>query len=531
MKKPIVVIGLLGPSLDSGLHANRWEKWRPTVSLGQHPELIVKRLELLYQANYEKLAKVVIGDFTSVSPETEIRSHHIEMKNPWDLEEIYGMLHDWARRYPFQPDREDYLIHITTGTHIAQICMFLLTESHYFPAKLIQTSPPPGRKGLTPGGYEIIDLDLSRYDHIASRFKQEQSEGTSFLKSGIETRNARFNQLIERIESVVIRSQDPILLCGPTGAGKSQLAERIYDLKKLRHQVKGRFVAVNCATLRGESAMSALFGHVKGAFTGANTDRAGLLRSADEGVLFLDEIGELGADEQAMLLRAIEEKSFLPFGSDKEVKSDFQLIAGTNRNLSSRVAQGEFREDLLARINLWSFTLPGLADRRDDIEPNLKYELELFANRTGERVTFNREASERFIKFALSPQSPWRGNFRDLNAAVVRMATLAKGGRITVDVADEEIGRLKESWGAGQTDRSAELVLHYLPRKDAEALDLFDRLQLEGVLKVCRESKSLSDAGRQLFATSRLKRQSPNDADRLRKFLGRFGLSWEDLQK
>src|SRR2546422_139717 len=109
--------------------------------------------------------------------------------------------------------------------------------------------------------------------------------------------------------------------------------------------------------------MSALFGHVKGAFTGGVRDRPGLLLSANDGFLFLDEVGELGLDEQAMLLRALEEKRFLPLGSDKEVSSDFQLIAGTNRDLADAVQMGRFREDLLARINLWTFSLPGLVDR------------------------------------------------------------------------------------------------------------------------------------------------------------------------
>jgi len=149
--------------------------------------------------------------------------------------------------------------------------------------------------------------------------------GASFLKSGIETRNAAFNCLIERIEQVAIASRAPLLLMGPTGAGKSQLARRIYDLKKARSLVAGEFVEVNSAALRGDAAMSALFGHVKRAFTGAARDRPGLLRKADGGVLFLDEVGELGLDEQAMLLRALEEKVFLPVGSDREVESEFQL--------------------------------------------------------------------------------------------------------------------------------------------------------------------------------------------------------------
>src|SRR5437764_41118 len=119
---------------------------------------------------------------------------------------------------------------------------------------------------------------------------------------------------------------------GPTEAGQPLVARRIYELKKVRHAVKGELVDVNFAALRGDGAMSALFGHTQGAFTGALKDRPGLLRTADAGVLLLDEIGELGADEQAMLLRALEEKTFLPMGSDKESSSDFQLIAGTNRD-------------------------------------------------------------------------------------------------------------------------------------------------------------------------------------------------------
>ncbi|XXS97421.1 RNA repair transcriptional activator RtcR family protein [Sorangium sp. So ce363] len=341
-------------------------------------------------------------------------------------------------------------IHITTGTHVAQICLFLLTESRYFPGRLIQTSPPKrDRAELAAGSFTIIDLDLSKYDRIASRFQKEQREGVSFLKSGIETRNAAYNKLIERIEHVAIASRAPILLMGPTGAGKSQLARKIYDLKKGRRQVGGDFVDLNCATIRGDGAMSALFGHTKGSFTGALQDRPGLLRKAHEGVLFLDEIGELGADEQAMLLRAIEEKAFLPVGSDREVRSEFQLLAGTNRDLALEVLAGRFREDLLARINLWTFRLPGLRERVEDIEPNLDYELDASARLLGVRITMSRDARARFLEFATSREAVWPGNFRDFNAAVTRMATLAPGGRIGVPIVEEEIGRLVEAWRRG----------------------------------------------------------------------------------
>ncbi|MEL7364200.1 MAG: RNA repair transcriptional activator RtcR family protein, partial [Bacteroidota bacterium] len=180
------------------------------------------------------------------------------------------------------------------------------------------------------GTHRIIDLDLSTYDRIASREAQRHADTRQFLKSGIATRNAAFNALIDEVERVALHSRAPILLNGPTGAGKSRLARRIYELRRARAQLTGPFVEINCATLRGDAAASALFGHVKGAFTGAVAARPGLLRAADGGVLFLDEIGELGLDEQAMLLRALEEKAFLPVGADTDAHSDFQLIAGTN---------------------------------------------------------------------------------------------------------------------------------------------------------------------------------------------------------
>lgn len=527
-KKPTVVIGTLGTTLDVGKAAKRWERWRPTVSLCQHEDFIVDRLELLHSKRASGLAQTVVADIHAVSPETEVVQHMLEMDDPWDFEEVYGALHDFATGYAFDTDREGYLVHITTGTHVSQICNFLLTEARYFPARLIQTGPPR-RAADGCGVYSIIDLDLSRYDRLASRFEREHTDAIASLKGGIETKNAAFNRLIERIELVTARTTDPILITGPTGAGKSRLATRIYELRKHRRLVEGDLVEVNCATLRGDGAMSALFGHKKGSFTGAASDRPGLLRSADGGVLFLDEIGELGLDEQAMLLRAIEEKRFLPLGADSEVRSDFQLIAGTNRNLSERIATGEFREDLHARINLWTFDLPGLRERPEDIEPNLEYELNRYARERGQLIRFSKEAKKLFLDFATGADGHWPGNFRDLGAALTRMATLAPGGRISRDVVKEEIGRLQHAWRRSGEAEDASVLEGLLGAERIDTIDLFDRVQLVAVVEVCRESRSMSEAGRKLFAASRAKRSSVNDSDRLRKYLAKFGLSWDDL--
>jgi transcriptional regulatory protein RtcR len=511
--KPLTVIGFLGSTLDaSKFGPSRWNKWRPTVALTMHEDLRVDRLILLHGTAHRRLAEYVAEDIASVSPETQVDMRVLDFRDPWDFEEVYGKLLDFVRAEPFDPDEQDYLLHITTGTHVAQICLFLLTEARYLPGRLLQTQPAKrAEDGGAPGRWSIIDLDLSRYDSIATRFAVASAESTSFLKSGIDTRNAAFNRMIDEIEQVALRSRAPVLLMGPTGAGKSQLARRIYELKKAKHQIAGSFVEVNCATLKGDSAMSALFGHRKGAFTGAVADRAGLLRSADKGMLFLDEIGELGLDEQAMILRAIEDKRFLPVGA--------------NRDLGEAVASGVFRDDLYARLNLWTFRLPGLADRREDIEPNLDYELDRFAEREGDQASFNKEARQRYLTFATSGEASWPGNFRDLAASVTRMATLSPKGRIDVGCVDKEIERLRRLW-SGHADKGADILSEILADEQIVELDLFDRVQLAETIRICRVSRSLSEAGRTLFNASRARRSSSNDADRLRKYLARFDLEW-----
>lgn len=528
-----VAIGVLGTSLDTGKTEDRWKRWRPTVALCQQPGLFIDRLELIVDNHSSALADRVTRDIEEVSPATEVRRHILNLKDPWDFSEVYTGLRDFADGYAFDPEREDYLVNITTGTHVVQICWFLLTEARFIPGRLLQLSPPrrmdPDEPVNYAGHHAVIDLDLSRYDAIATRFAAERSEATSFLKLGIATRNPAFNGMIDEIEKVAIRSRAPVLLTGPTGAGKSQLARRIFELKKVQRQVTGAFVEVNCATLRGDQAMSSLFGHVRGAFTGAQSDRAGLMKSADSGVLFLDEIGELGPDEQAMCLRAIEEKRFLPMGSDKDVTSDFQLIAGTNRNLAVSVREGRFREDLFARLNLWTFALPPLCERKEDIEPNLDFELRRFAEREGRNATFNREARERYLAFATGPAALWSANFRDLSASVTRMATLAPDGRINEATVASEIARLGHLWNASEPDNDTALLVEVLGNVAAE-IDPFDRVQLAEVIRVCRSCRSASEAGRELFSVSRLSKASSNDADRLRKYLTRFGTSFDAVQ-
>lgn len=191
-----------------------------------------------------------------------------------------------------------------------------------------------------------------------------------------------------------------LLLTGPTGAGKEVLARRIHEVSGRR----GRFVAVNCATFNRELVGSELFGHKRGAFSGASSDRQGLFVEANGGTLFLDEVAELPLDQQPILLRALQEKMIRPVGADQDVSVDVRVLAATHRRLDELEAAGEFREDLSARLAEVTIEVPGLADRREEILP-------LFSEFLGSNTPLTLEAAEALLLY------DWPKNVRQLRSA------------------------------------------------------------------------------------------------------------------
>ena len=185
MKKR-TVIGFLGTRLDAGAGEDRWKKWRPTLALCQEKDFFVDRLVLIHDRKSHPLADLIVKDIAEISPATEVEPHVLNLRDPWDFGEVYTKMRDFAKAMTFDPDTEDYFVNITTGTHVVQICWFLLAETRFVPARILQLSPTSLQSRSSKPNYSIIDLDLSKYDAINTRFDEEKETATSFLKRGIE---------------------------------------------------------------------------------------------------------------------------------------------------------------------------------------------------------------------------------------------------------------------------------------------------------------------------------------------------------
>src|SRR5690606_15374300 len=194
MTRKKVVIGFLGTRLDAGMSPKRWERWRPTVAMFAHDSFVPDELELLnFNDRAQPLVERVTADILEMRPDAKVRHHNLGIDDPWDFAQVYAGLQDFAKGYTFREDT-DYYVHLTTGTHVAQICLFLLTEARYLPGKLLETSLAKRDSDVESwrGALEIIDLDLAAYDQLAKRFHKERLDNAELLKGGIVTRNMAF---------------------------------------------------------------------------------------------------------------------------------------------------------------------------------------------------------------------------------------------------------------------------------------------------------------------------------------------------
>ena len=215
-------------------------------------------------------------------------------------------------------------------------------------------------------------------------------------------------RLIEKLS----RSRWPVLLLGETGTGKEVVARAIYGANPI-----GPFIPIDCATLSGPLMESELFGHVRGSFTGAVQNKIGLIEEANGGTAFFDEIGELPLDMQVKLLRVLQEKEFRPVGSSSVRRSDFRLIAATNRDLAAEVEKGAFRRDLYYRLNVVTLRVAPLRERKEDIPALVTHFLEKY----GRNHTFTQETLDSLLSY------DWPGNVRELEHCIQHMVAINSG--------------------------------------------------------------------------------------------------------
>jgi DNA-binding NtrC family response regulator len=299
---------------------------------------------------------------------------------------------------------------------------------------------------------DLEELKVAVYDALAIHSPGDQESGTALpeLPAEFILESRVMRRLVETV-AVVAPSDASILIQGPSGAGKELIAQLIHTWSP---RASNPIVTTNCAGLSATLIESELFGHKKGAFTGASEDRMGLFRTASGGSLFLDEIGEMPLEMQPKLLRALETNQITPVGADRPVSVDTRLIAATNRNLLDEVKEGRFREDLFYRLNVVELIVPPLSDRREDIIPLAKRFASQFANR---QVRLSPQASQAILAHF------WIGNVRELRNVIQRACLLCQGDVILPDhlpanVAAQTSAELPDTSRLSQVERATILA-------------------------------------------------------------------------
>ncbi len=289
------------------------------------------------------------------------------------------------------------------------------------------------RKGAFDYLIKPVEFDdlLIRIKRLIS-YKKLASEN-KFLRQKISSEE-KFESLVGKSEPMmkvfqVIKQVAPtnsnILISGKSGTGKELAAKAIHYNSKRKDNV---FLPINCGAISENLIESELFGHKKGAFTGASEDKQGLFKVADGGTLFLDEIADLPLNMQVKLLRAIEDREFLPVGGTKSISTDVRIIAATNQNLFEKTKAGEFREDLFYRLNVVEIKLPSLNDRKDDIPLLVNHFIEKYCNEMGKKVLgVDNETMKKLISY------DWRGGVRELENIIERAVIFAGGEKVTVE--------------------------------------------------------------------------------------------------
>lgn len=293
------------------------------------------------------------------------------------------------------------------------------------------------KEALRGGAFDYLEKPLDR-----AKLLGVITKAVSQMKA-VDEEIVGASDVMERVKKMIVKvagSSSTVLIRGESGTGKERIARAIH---KASPRAAERFQAVNCAAINENLLESELFGHEKGSFTGAVSEKKGLFEIADKGTLFLDEIGEINVSMQAKLLRALQEKEIMRVGSTKPVKVDVRVLAATNRDLEAMVKDGRFREDLYYRLNVIPINIPPLRQRRDDIQLLMDYFLRKHSANAARPMKFSTEAHKLILEYS------WPGNVRQLESAIERALLLAEGDEITAEDLPVEIRSATQSEGTG----------------------------------------------------------------------------------
>lgn len=371
----------------------------------------------------QQITKETKGAVIKRHPQTEVRILETRLSDPTDYLEILRDLKINIRNITEEFPSEDLFISVSSGTPHMHACWVLLAAGGEIPARILQVRPP---RFVSKDRNPVSEVDLSAAEFPSVRFPDKVLFGTENEEEvdaeeirrdlGIVGDHPAMRRTLEMC-TLLAGSPAPVLIHGETGTGKELIARYIHRCSK---RIKNSFIPINCAAIPTELVESLLFGHRKGAFTGAVSDHKGKFDLAHQGTLFLDELGELPLQAQAKLLRVLQDGLVEPVGQGEPHEVDVRVVAATNRDLKQLVGEGLFREDLYYRLNVGNITLPPLRERRSDIPKLALYILD--------RLNRSARKPKRLSTQALSrlQSHNWPGNVRELQNSLERSLLLCR---------------------------------------------------------------------------------------------------------
>jgi len=404
----------------------------PVLSLLQ--QRTFDRVYLFYTGSaYLERARTVEEAGIALSKGTKFLLANVEFDSPADYEEVFGKLKSAALQIAdtIRSVPHTLSVLLDPGTPQMQTAWFLLVRSGVLPARLLQGVPAR----FAGGAYRVKEVKLDSGvlpevrmtgTEVPDTQRRWFTAATSADVIGVDP---AFTDVLSQAARVA-QYDISVLIRGETGTGKGLIARIIHESSERQNQP---FVPLNCAAISPALVESELFGHAKGAFTGASAERLGLFRSANGGTIFLDEVGDLPPDIQPKLLRVLEDRTIVPVGEDREITVDVRVLAATNRNLEELIDSGTFRRDLYERLNQFTLALPPLRDRPDDVPLLVRHYVEEWNHRYHEAKSIDEEATSMLLKY------PWPGNVRELSNAIRGMCAASMGTTVGANLLPQAI--------------------------------------------------------------------------------------------